>query len=267
MSFGVTFTPAVEGVATGALTVVSDDPASPSEGSLTGVGVPPPANDSAANATPISSAGTYTGSNAFASMDDGEPTPSCQAAVDYSVYWAYTPTGTGTIDIDLSASDFDTVLTFSESNGTEIACDDDGGDSLTSMLSGLSVTSGATYLIRVLGYSGLGGGRGNISFVLTETFNPVAIGDDPDAAYRLSAPQPNPTAGTFRMALTMAAAEAVRVAVYDALGREVAVVHDGPVAAGETMLVGATGGLPAGRYLVLATGASFTHTRALTVVR
>ena len=55
------------------------------------------------------------------------------------------------------------------------------------------------------------------------------------------------------------------VAVYDALGRRVATVHDGPVAAEQAFTVDVSG-LPAGVYVVRASGGVASAQR-FTVVR
>src|SRR5690606_15969855 len=49
--------------------------------------------------------------------------------------------------------------------------------------------------------------------------------------HALSAPSPNPSAGQAQLTLSVAEAQRVTLAVYDGLGRPVAVLHDGPMAA------------------------------------
>ena len=65
----------------------------------------------------------------------------------------------------------------------------------------------------------------------------------------LAAPFPNPTAGATSLAFTLTEPADVRLTVYDALGRRVAVLAEGPHAAGahETSF---GVGLPAGTYIV-----------------
>src|SRR5690606_33319247 len=71
--------------------------------------------------------------------------------------------------------------------------------------------------------------------------------------HALSAPSPNPTTGRSEVALAVAEAQAVTVAVYDALGRQVALLHEGPLAAGtEHRLAFDGSGLTAGVYVVRA---------------
>ena len=58
----------------------------------------------------------------------------------------------------------------------------------------------------------------------------------------------------------------MRVELYDALGRRVAVLHDGTLAAREaTALRVPTAGLAAGAYVVRVSGEHFTDARRLTV--
>ena len=65
--------------------------------------------------------------------------------------------------------------------------------------------------------------------------------------------RPNPSAGPVTVALALPTAGSVRVAVYDMLGRRVAVVHDGPLGGGQHRLAFDPSALPAGPYVVRAT--------------
>ncbi|MEM0962485.1 MAG: T9SS type A sorting domain-containing protein, partial [Bacteroidota bacterium] len=76
---------------------------------------------------------------------------------------------------------------------------------------------------------------------------------------------PNPSAGVAAVQVTPAEAGPARVAVYDALGRQVAVLHDGPLPAGTTRL--SSGALSPGLYVVRVDGPGLAETRQLTVVR
>ena len=78
-------------------------------------------------------------------------------------------------------------------------------------------------------------------------------------------PNPATTAATVRF--TLDRAQTARVALYDMLGREVAVVADGLAPAGETMVTVATAGLPAGVYVVRLVAETGVATQTLTVVR
>lgn|GEM_PF-3727066 len=87
---------------------------------------------------------------------------------------------------------------------------------------------------------------------------------DRDSA--LSFARPNPTAGSAELTLEVEQAQTVRVAAFDALGREVAVLLDGAVAGGDAQTLRfETAGLPAGVYVVRATGETFTALRRVIV--
>lgn len=77
----------------------------------------------------------------------------------------------------------------------------------------------------------------------------------------------NPARGTVRLVATLPAATAARVDVLDALGRTVAVLHDGPLGAGATPLAWAAAAVPAGVYRVRLRTATGTTTQAVTVLR
>lgn len=88
-----------------------------------------------------------------------------------------------------------------------------------------------------------------------------------DAEATIGQPSPNPAAETSRLAVVLAEAETVHIAVYDALGREVAVVHDGAMAAGSHTVALPVAGLAQGVYTVRVDSDSVAETRRLLVVR
>jgi hypothetical protein len=66
----------------------------------------------------------------------------------------------------------------------------------------------------------------------------------------------------------VAEAQTVRVEVLDALGRRVALLHDGPLAAGAAHRLAFEGsGLPSGVYVVRVVGEGFGDARVLTLTR
>lgn len=78
---------------------------------------------------------------------------------------------------------------------------------------------------------------------------------------------PNPTRGGVRLEVVLEAAQHVRLAVYDALGRHTAVLHEGPLQAGMHRFRWEPTGLPAGVYHVRWTGEQFRVARPVTVLR
>lgn len=96
----------------------------------------------------------------------------------------------------------------------------------------------------------------------------TGTGEPPAApALALSAPAPSPTRGVSRLTLSLDEAQAVTVAVYDALGRRVVVLQDGTLAAGTHPLSVDAAALPAGIYVVRAETAGAAATQRLVVMR
>jgi hypothetical protein len=83
----------------------------------------------------------------------------------------------------------------------------------------------------------------------------------------LEPPVPNPASGAARIAFALDEAAAVRLAVYDVLGREVAVLVDGPVGAGAHVFTFDGHGLPAGVYVVRLAAGERAFAQRLTLVR
>ncbi|HEX8386334.1 MAG TPA: T9SS type A sorting domain-containing protein [Rubricoccaceae bacterium] len=100
-------------------------------------------------------------------------------------------------------------------------------------------------------------------------YTPGATPDEPGAGVTpltLDA-SPNPAFGTTTVNLTLDRAQAVTVAVFDALGRQLAVLHHGELVSGEHAFRLDTGRLPAGVYVVRAAGETAVQTERVTVVR
>jgi len=99
----------------------------------------------------------------------------------------------------------------------------------------------------------------------------TAIEPGPDGlpgTHNLSAVFPNPFNPQARFTLEVAEQQSVRIVVYDALGREVATLHDGALGAGsihEFQIDGAN--LPSGVYVVRAIGEQFTDVRQVTLTK
>ena len=78
---------------------------------------------------------------------------------------------------------------------------------------------------------------------------------------------PNPTRGLATVRYALDRGQQVRIALYDVLGREVATLADGAVAAGPASVEVDTASLPTGTYVLRLQAESGTLTRTITVVR
>src|ERR1041385_2262331 len=121
-----------------------------------------PSNDNFVNALTITGTNvTVTGSNVGATKEVGEPNIEGNPG-GKSVWWKWTAPGDGSVIIQTTGSDFDTLL--AGYSGTSIATlsdtvmdsNDDNGNDKTSLI-GFNVKSGTTYRIVVDGYLGQGG--------------------------------------------------------------------------------------------------------------
>jgi hypothetical protein len=90
---------------------------------------------------------------------------------------------------------------------------------------------------------------------------------EPLALPALPAAYPNPFADRATLRYALPEATHVRLIVYDVLGREIAVLVDGPVAAGAHEAAFDARSLPAGVYVVRLTAGARAHTQRLTLVR
>ena len=95
----------------------------------------------------------------------------------------------------------------------------------------------------------------------------VSVGGGPEAGALGLAVGPNPTRGGATARVTLAQAGPARLALYDVLGREVAVVAEGAFAAGTTLVTVDAGSLPAGAYVLRLTAEGAAATTRLSVVR
>ncbi len=87
------------------------------------------------------------------------------------------------------------------------------------------------------------------------------------AEVALAPPYPNPSSGRATLRYGLPEASSVRLAVYDLLGREVAVLADGEQAAGYHEAALDAGRLPSGLYLVRLEAGGRALTQRMTVVR
>lgn len=136
---------------------VANSPAAPGTGGIFHLNWgtnPPPPNDNVANAEIVSGvSGTVDGSNLFASLEVTDPAAIDGVAYDNSVWYSWTATSDGLVDIGTSGSTINTVLgVFSGSpeNLVLIAENDDADSSEQSRVTA-SVEAMETYYIMVAG--------------------------------------------------------------------------------------------------------------------
>ena len=126
--------------------------------------VPPPptgpANDDFANATTVTLGSISQATTTDATLQTGEPAPSCTSSFGKSVWYRFTPTTTRRIIANTVGSNFDTVLAVYTGSSldalTPLKCNDDRPlDSLSKVK--MKVFAGTTYWFQVGGYQGLSG--------------------------------------------------------------------------------------------------------------
>ena len=112
------------------------------------------------------------------------------------------------------------------------------------------------------------GGNGGVwrtkAPVVTGSFAPEPAEVPPGVSLAV---RPNPSSGRVSVALTLSGPSRARVVVYDTLGREVAVLLDGPTGAGERVAEVDTSSWPVGVYVVRVTAGGRVASARLIVVR
>ncbi|HYG68334.1 MAG TPA: T9SS type A sorting domain-containing protein, partial [Anaeromyxobacteraceae bacterium] len=161
--------------------------------------------------------------------------------------------------------------------GQAVAAGDFNGDGFDDLASGvpfedMGTLEDAGAVNAIYGRSGGLAANGNqlwnqdAASPIAEPTASASSGAVPEALALLPA-TPNPARGQATLRFTQPEAGHVRLAVYDAIGREVAVLVDGSVEAGvhEAALDG--GALPAGVYVVRMTAGGRALTQRVTVIR
>jgi len=109
-------------------------------------------------------------------------------------------------------------------------------------------------------------GAPTVTVPVTLTINPVSAEDNADGETWLGAPFPNPTSGVATVEYRTATSGPVHLSVVDLLGREVAVLVDGPSAAGARR-VALPSTLAPGVYVVRLVARDTLRTRQAVIVR
>lgn len=142
---------------------------------------------------------------------------------------------------------------------------DDASDSIPSTYAVDNLTNGQTLdFIRGIWYFSFGDYK-----LLPETEADIMVGTDVDGeavtALGFAAAYPNPFASSTTLSYTLSAPGAVRLAVYDVLGREIAVLADGVKGSGAQTATFDGSSLPSGLYFVRLAAEGRTITRTVTL--
>jgi hypothetical protein len=157
---------------------------------------PRPPNDNFSNATVLSKLPATDHTNtAGASLEPGEPQPSCQSSVGATVWYRYTPPVDMPLAVTMFGSDFPTVVGIYTGNHLnalhEVACDSSLGIAYQSR-SVFRARAGKTYSI---GVGGAFGDRGELSFGLARA--PLRPVNDDFAKAALAVPAYSDRPNTF----------------------------------------------------------------------
>ncbi|MCP4708741.1 MAG: PASTA domain-containing protein [Planctomycetes bacterium] len=134
-------------------------------------GLPLVSNDLCNGAIPVVAGGNNLGTTIDAT---GIIESTCGDNDTLDIWYSYTATDDGIVNITLTDSDFDTSLAVYDSCNTEVlACNDDFGHPDIDSRVALYMTDSTTYLIRVAGYDGQTG-----AFTLSIDDNPPGLDND-----------------------------------------------------------------------------------------
>ena len=292
-----TFAPAAAGAATGTITITSNAPGSPVTVAVTGTGVPPPPPGTYPSTdTPVA---ITDNDPAGVTSTIVVPAGTAGTILDLDVDLNITHTWTGDLIITLAkGATTSTLMDRPGFTGTGFGCsgdnpniiaDDEGtdgsieGSCVPSVPQAYPVANGrytpnspltvfdgmpiaGTYTLTIS--DNAAGDTGSLdSWALMATLGGVATQGTPEALSSLTV-APNPVATQGQVSVRVAAAQDVRVVLYDALGREVMTLLDRAMTADQEAHIGfSTQSLPAGVYVIRATGTDLSLTERVTVVR
>ncbi|NOT32146.1 MAG: hypothetical protein HOP15_16990 [Planctomycetes bacterium] len=155
-------------------------------GTLTLTQAVPPANDECVGATPLACNSSVTVSNALATVNGTDPLFACRIggpAQGFGTIWFsfVSPGTTATLDTSGSGVSDTLLAVYSGVCGalTQIACDDDAGAGLQSLVTATGLTPGNTYRVEVAGWSSTS--LGSITLSLTCGAPPTPGNDCADA--------------------------------------------------------------------------------------
>lgn len=116
-----------------------------------------PENDNIADATVIATVNDmHMGSNVNATLEDGEPEPSCAvsgSSTNHSVWWTFMPEEDGRVTINVIGDINPAVSLHNAADLSEVACGDEGSGGAQSYIEQAPIFGRENYLIRVAGYN------------------------------------------------------------------------------------------------------------------
>lgn len=172
-----------------------------------------------------------------------------------SVWWHFVAPTEGYISVDLSNTNFNTILLFLDKNSDQLACnnDIDPGLELQSRITDFPVEAGQEIYIRVSGQGLPGDPNAEAGIIdMDFEFRGLVSGiDDWTGGAKLSPPYPNPASGLTHFDVELQHTKDVRIELTDALGRPVGLVFEGRLAGGEKHTLDFdVSGLESGLYLL-----------------
>lgn len=204
--------------------------------------------------------------NAPFTSENTEFAASCANDSRRSVWYAFRIAGGTTLSFEITNTDFDTVMNVIDAIGNEVACDDDGGAGNASRIT-FTTTSDQQYWLRVSGFSGSQEEGFFYLNVSPGTNVDAEDAEQPPLTMELAPPYPNPFAHQTTLSYHLTEPGNVRLAVYDLLGREVALLVDGIKSTGtHTASFDATE-LPSGVYVARLEAHGVMRARTLALTR
>ncbi|MEM8598433.1 MAG: lamin tail domain-containing protein [Bacteroidota bacterium] len=226
---------------------------------------------------------TLIGETNFGSDTDGE---SLQRAPDGSATIVSSPPNPGALNIPVELTAFSVTLdgiaarlawtTSSETNNRGFEVQMRGPQDAAFDVLGFVEGRGTTTETTAYGFRTDALAAGSYTFRLKQLDFDGAFEYSPeveatvtlDDAFTLSDTYPNPFSGVAELSLRVQQPQAVLVTVYDALGRTVATLHDGPMTPEVPAAIALDGrSLASGLYVIRVVGETFATTRRVTLVR
>ncbi|MDJ1486035.1 choice-of-anchor J domain-containing protein [Cytophagaceae bacterium YF14B1] len=192
--------------------------------------------------------------------------------VSNSIWWYFKAPSDGYMTVDLSETDFNTILLILDKNFDQFACNDNiSQEQLQSKIVGYEVKAGQEFYIRVTGAGTPNDPNGPSGIVVLDfNFTNAPLGTD-DSHYNwgtLSAPYPNPSHGKTYIDFDVKQPSKISFEVVNLVGASVWTSKENTYAPGVKHIVPIdTSDLPAGTYILHIKGDSIHASRKLIITR